>query len=72
MVDYLSRGNALPLCNDYDDLRQMKLQAPLYPFSAVLADAISNEKKRMKASMQQAIPEFRRFNIIESEVRNAV
>ena len=72
MVDYLSRENGLPLCNDYDDLRQMKLKAPLYPFSVVIADAVSNDQQRMKACMQQAIPEFRRFNIIESEVRNVV
>lgn len=72
MVDYLSRENDLPLCNDYDDLRQMRLQAPLYPFSVVIADAVSNDQQRMKACMQQAIPEFRRFNIIESEVRNVV
>ena len=72
MVDYLSRENSLPLCNDFDDLRQMKLQAPLYPFSIVIADAVSNDQQRMKACMQQAIPEFRRFNIIESEVRNVV
>jgi hypothetical protein len=50
----------------------MKLKAPLYPFSVVIADAVSNNQQRMKASMQQAIPEFRRFNIIESEVRNVV
>ena len=72
MVDYLSRENDLPLCNDYDDLRQMRLQAPLYPFSIVIADAVSSGQQRMKASLQQAIPEFRRFNIIESEIRNVV
>ena len=48
MVDYLSRENGLPLCNDYDDLRQMKLKAPLYPFSVAIADAISNDQQRMK------------------------
>ena len=72
MVDYLSRENDLPLCNDYDDLRQMKLQTPLYPFSILIADAVSGKTLRKETSMRQAIPEFRRFNIVESEVRNIV
>lgn len=72
MVDYLSRENGLPLCNDYDDLRRMKLKSPLYPFSIVIADAVSSNQQRKKASMQEAIPEFKRFNIIENEVRNIV
>lgn len=60
MVDYLSRENDLPLCNDYDDLRQMRLQAPLYPFSVVIADAVSNDQQRMKASIILMISHFSR------------
>ena len=72
MVDYLSREHSLPLCNDYDDLRQMKFKKPLYPFSVAIADAIMGGSKRTKSCIENAIPEFARFNIIESEVRNVV
>ena len=72
MVDYLSRENGLPLCTDYDDLRQTKLKKPLYPFSVIIADAIVGDSKHTKNSMDNAIPEFARFNIVESEVRNVV
>ena len=72
MVDYLSRENGLPLCSEYDDLRQMKLKNTLYPFSIRIADAVSGGRQRAEASLRQAIPEFKRFNIIESEVRNVL
>lgn len=72
MVDYLSRENDLPLCNEYDDLRQMKLQTPLYPLSVQLADAVTEDRQLKEESLRRAIPEFRRFNIVEGEVRNIV
>lgn len=72
MVDYLSRENGLPLCSDYDDLRRLRLPSPLYPFSVLIADAVSGEPRRKEASLRQAIPEFKRFNIVESEVRDIV
>ena len=68
----MSRENGLPLCTDYDDLRQTKLKKPLYPFSVIIADAIVGDSKRTKNSIDKAIPEFARFNIVESEVRNVV
>lgn len=37
MVDYLSRENELPLCNDYEDIRNCTLPEPLYPWDVVLA-----------------------------------
>lgn len=72
MVDYLSRLNDLPLCNEYDDLRGKRLAKPLYPMSVVMADALSQTTKHAESSYQKAIPEFLRFNIVESEIRNVV
>ena len=72
MVDYLSRLNDLPICNDFADLRRKKLLKPLYPMSVVMADAISQTTKHAESSYQRAIPEFLRFNIVESEIRNVV
>lgn len=72
MVDYLSRVNELPLCIEYDDLRSKKLAKPLYPMSVVLADAVSHTTTHADRSYRAAIPEFIRFNIVESEIRNVV
>lgn len=72
MVDYLSRVNELPLCIEYNDLRSKKLAKPLYPMSVVLADAVSHTTTHADRSYRAAIPEFIRFNIVESEIRNVV
>jgi len=72
MVDYLSRENGLPLCREYDDIRAWKLAEPLFPLSVVMAAAATNNSKWKSESIRDAIPEFMRFNIVESEVRNVV
>ena len=70
MVDYLCRENDLPLCSDYSDIRAMKLARPLLPMSVQISDAIMKNHQREEQSYRDAIPEFMRFNIVESEVRN--
>ena len=70
MVDYLSRVNELPICTDYNDIRACSLKEPIYPRDVVLAARISSELDQKPLCMEEAIPEFKRFNIIESEVRN--
>ncbi len=72
MLDYLSRLNSVPACTRYDDLRCCKLREPLYP-SGILTEALVSGSDAPKAkALQEAIPEFLRFNIVESEVRNVV
>ena len=70
MLDYLSRENELPLCADYDDIRAQKLQRVVYPASVVVASHAAKSDRPRKESWVNAIPEFRRFNIVEGEVRN--
>ncbi len=70
MVDYLSRENGLPLCNDYEDIRNCKLSEPLYPRDILLAAKLDGSFDMREQCRKEAIPEFLRFNIIESEIRN--
>jgi len=70
MVDYLSRENDLPLCSDYNDIRAARLREPIYPSSVIAMSAFSGSDQPKKDSYAEAIPEFIRFNIVESEVRN--
>ncbi len=72
MLDYLSRENNLPLCDEYSDIRTMKLHEPIYPSSVITMSVLAHSDKPKKDSYAKAIPEFGRFNIIESEVRNVV
>jgi len=70
MVDYLSRENDLPVCNEYNDIRSARLLEPLYPSSVIALSAFVRSEQPKQSSYAQAIPEFIRFNIVESEVRN--
>ena len=70
MVDYLSRENGLPICNEYNDIRKSKLRDTIYPSSIIAMSAFSHSNKPKQDSYTQAIPEFIWFNIVENEVRN--
>jgi plasmid maintenance system antidote protein VapI len=72
MVDYLSKENNLPHCANYDDIRKTKLQRPLFPVSILTLSAALNSEQPKKDSLKDAIPEFMRFNIVESEIRDVV
>lgn len=70
MVDYLSRENDVPLCTKYNDIRSQKMKDVIYPASVILMDETMKTDKHKQESLTHAIPEFLRFNIVESEVRN--
>ena len=70
MLDYLSRENGVPLCDEYDDLRRCKLNKPIYPASIRAMCAVEESDAAMKRAAEAAIPEFMHFNIVESEIKN--
>ena len=70
MLDYLSRENDVPLCKNYNDIRTTKLQQPVYPSSIVVMCEVMNSDAPKAECLQEAIPEFLRFNIVECDVRN--
>ncbi|MBO4364104.1 MAG: helix-turn-helix transcriptional regulator [Clostridia bacterium] len=70
MVDYISRVNGIPLCNTYSALRKAKLKEPVYPSSVLAAYAVLKDESVLERAAAESIPEFMRFNIVESDVRN--
>lgn len=70
MIDYLSRMNRLPLCMNYNDIRSQKLEKPYFPASIMVSYAATGDESIKENALANAIPEFMRFNIVESEVRN--
>ncbi len=72
MLDYLSRVNNIPKCNDYNDLRCQKLEKTIYPSSIIAASGAMKNKNIKEQAFKESIPEFVRFNIVENEVRNVV
>ena len=72
MLDYLSRENGIPYCTKYDDIRVKKLRNPVYPVGVIVTGEVMNSEEPLRMAEQDSIPEFRRFNIMENEVRNVV
>ncbi|MBD5496570.1 MAG: helix-turn-helix transcriptional regulator [Lachnospiraceae bacterium] len=72
MLDYISRMNNVPVCTGYDDLRCCKLKEPIYSSGILTAAFVSGSDAPKAKALQEAIPEFLRFNIVESEVRNVI
>ena len=70
MLDYLSRENNIPLCTRYNDIRMQKLSKPLFSEGVLITSEVLKSDEPLKKAKQEAIPEFRRFNIMESEVRS--
>lgn len=72
MVDYISKENHIALCIEYDELRKKKLSEVLYPSSVIALCAAENNDSPKEQARRNSIPEFMRFNIVESEVRNVL
>lgn len=72
MVDYLSRTTDVPLCKEYDELRGYKLEETVYPAGVLSICAVSGNDDAKKRAKDASIPEFMRFNIVESEIRDVV
>lgn len=72
MLDYLCRISSIATCKDYDDIRKTKLAERLYPSGiiALVASQCSDAPKQQ--ALQEAIPEFLRFNIVENEIRDVI
>ena len=70
MLDYLSRINSIPICDKYDELRKNKLKETIYPTSILMMAEVSKDDKYLKQAVENAIPEFMRFNIVEGNIRD--
>jgi len=70
MVDYLSRENNIPLCIEFDYIRRYKLEKPVYSLGIITKCAVFKSDEPKNYSFNEAIPEFKYFNIIEADVRN--
>jgi len=70
MVDFLCRENGLPLHEDYAEIRRLRLSDLIYPSGVLILCAALRSDEPKEKSLREAIPEFLRHNIVESEVRN--
>ncbi len=70
MIDYLSRINGISICTNYNDIRSKKLEKLYFPAGVEVSYKATGDESIKEKALANAIPEFIRFNIVESEVRN--
>ena len=69
MLDYLLHRNNLPECTAYEDIRQYKLQQPMFSSSIMAMCSVVDNAEELKAKyLKNAIPEFLAFNIVEGDI----
>lgn len=72
MLDYISRINDVPMCSEYDDLRQQRMQEIVYSVGVLLTARVLGDESIKEQALKEAIPEILRFNIVESDIRNVI
>lgn len=72
MLDYISRLNDVPLCSNYNHIRSAKLEKIVYPQSLLVTARAAKNQTILDQAFAESIPEFKRFNIVENEVRNVI
>jgi len=70
MVDYLSNKLQIPLYSKYESFRSAKLDHRIYPRDIELLSRLFHDDSLKQHAWDQAIPEFKRHNIVESEVED--
>lgn len=70
MVDYLSKLNGIPIYSKYDHIRKYKFEDRIYPLSIIVSAKLDNKSK--DEYIEDAIPEFLKYNIVEGDIFNIV
>ena len=70
MLDYLSRKRCVSLCARFDSIRDLKLVNIVYPQDIELLALLQHSDEVKRRAWEEAIPEFKRHNIVENEVEN--
>lgn len=72
MLDVLCRIHQLPLATKYDHYRTLQLDQILYPADVLILSLAQNNDQIKQETYQNSLPEFKRFNIVERDIRNVI
>ena len=61
-VDYISKKYEIPLCDKYDEIRNMKLEEPFFVGDSAF----------LNKGVDSGIEEFAKYNIVEGDLYDAV
>lgn len=65
MIDYLSHRNNIPICTNYNYIRNCKLEEKNYPIDTLIQHELTHDDAVLEDAEKKGIPEFLRFNIVE-------
>lgn len=69
MLDLVCRLNGVPLALKYENYRYQKLDRILYPEDVLLISRLNKDERVKIEYFDRSYPEFKRFNIAETEIR---
>ena len=69
-VDYICDQNGLKRYKEFDKYRSLGLLEPIFPSGILLLDKVFKTNSYKRKALKEAIPQFKRFNIIESDLEN--
>ena len=69
-LDYLCRMNNVKPPEQYEDIREYKLPEPVFPMDLNVAAKVDSKFDIRENALKESIPEFRKFNIVEKDIRN--
>lgn len=65
MIDYLSHRHNIPICTNYNNIRDCKLEEKNYPIDILIQHELTHNDAVLEDAEKKSIPEFLKFNIIE-------
>ena len=68
LLDYVSKRNSIPLAKEYDFLRNKRLKNKVFPRDTMLVNKLNKNTKKKKEILKLAIPEFLKYNIVETNI----
>ena len=72
MVDYLSKLHNIQIDSGYDQIRSQKLDTVIYPSGVLMScEFFGTDELKRKAEFD-SIPEFMKYNIVETDIRRIV
>ena len=72
LVDYILNKNKIELPNKYFEFRKVKLKEPFFIGDIISLDRYYKTNKRKEHALNNAIPEFKRHNIIEVDLYDVI
>jgi hypothetical protein len=70
MTDYLCNEKGFGIANELSDIRNQSLASPIFPQGIILKSLVLKSDEPKTQALNECIPEFRHFNIVESDIRN--